>query len=36
MERLGIAQTHIHLKDMIEHVDDNHDGRISFEQVQWI
>ncbi|CAF0815026.1 unnamed protein product [Rotaria sordida] len=32
MEKLGIPQTHISLKEMIKQVDEDHDGKISFRE----
>ena len=33
MEKLGIPQTHIALKEMIRQVDEDHDGKICFREV---
>jgi hypothetical protein len=33
MEKLGIPQTHLNLKEMIQRVDEDHDGKISFREV---
>ena len=33
MEKLGLPQTHLSLKAMINRVDDDHDGKISFREV---
>ncbi|CAF4704702.1 unnamed protein product, partial [Rotaria sp. Silwood1] len=32
MEKLGIPQTHLSLKEMIKQVDEDHDGKISFRE----
>ncbi|CAF1064415.1 unnamed protein product [Adineta ricciae] len=32
LEKLGIPQTHLHLKQMIKQVDEDHDGKISFRE----
>ncbi|CAF2312859.1 unnamed protein product [Rotaria sp. Silwood2] len=32
MEKLGIPQTHLSLKEMIRQVDEDHDGKISFRE----
>jgi Ca2+-binding EF-hand superfamily protein len=34
MEKLGIPQTHLSLKDMIKQFDEDHDGKISFREVK--
>jgi Ca2+-binding EF-hand superfamily protein len=34
MEKLGIPQTHLSLKEMIKCVDNDHDGKISFREVR--
>lgn len=34
MEKLGIPQTHLTLKEMIKQVDKDHDGKISFREVR--
>ena len=34
MEKLGIPQTHLNLKEMIKQVDEDHDGKISFREVR--
>ena len=34
MEKLGIPQTHLGLKEMIKQVDEDQDGKISFREVQ--
>jgi Ca2+-binding EF-hand superfamily protein len=34
MEKLGIPQTHLSLKEMIQQVDNDHDGKISFREVR--
>ncbi len=34
MEKLGIPQTYISLKEMIKQVDEDHDGKISFREVK--
>ena len=34
MEKLGIPQTHIGLKEMIKQVDEDQDGKISFREVR--
>ncbi|CAF1593003.1 unnamed protein product [Didymodactylos carnosus] len=34
MEKLGIPQTHLGLKDMIKEVDEDHDGMICFREVR--
>jgi len=36
MEKLGIPQTHLSLKDMIKQVDEDRDGKISFREVKKI
>jgi len=33
MEKLGIPQTHLKLKEMIQRVDEDCDGKISFREV---
>ena len=33
MEKLGCAQTHLSLKEMIRQVDEDNDERISFREV---
>ena len=33
MEKLGAPQTHIGLKQMIEQIDEDHDGKVSFREV---
>lgn len=33
MEKLGIPQTHLGLKEMIKQVDEDQDGKISFREV---
>jgi len=33
MERLGAPQTHLALKSMIQEVDEDQDGKISFKEV---
>ena len=33
MEKLGTPQTHLGLKEMITEVDEDHDGKISFREV---
>lgn len=33
MEKLGLPQTHLSLKAMIQHVDEDHNGKISFREV---
>lgn len=33
MERLGAPQTHLGLKKMIQEVDEDQDGKISFKEV---
>jgi len=35
MEKLGVPQTHLCLKEMIKEVDEDFDGKISFREV-WI
>ena len=34
MERLGAPQTHLGLKKMIQEVDEDQDGKISFKEVR--
>ena len=34
MEKLGIPQTHLSLKEMIKQVDKDHNGKISFREVR--
>jgi Ca2+-binding EF-hand superfamily protein len=34
MEKLGIPQTHLGLKEMIKKVDEDRDGKISFREVK--
>jgi hypothetical protein len=34
MEKLGIPQTHLGLKEMITRVDEDQDGKISFREVR--
>jgi len=34
MEKLGVPQTHLCLKEMIKEVDEDFDGKISFREVQ--
>lgn len=34
MEKLGMPQTHVRLKDMIKQVDEDHDGKINFREVR--
>ncbi len=34
MEKLGIPQTHLSLKEMIQQVDNDRDGKISFREVR--
>ena len=34
MEKLGIPQTHLGLKEMIKQVDEDQDGKISFREVE--
>jgi len=34
MEKLGIPQTHLGLKEMIKQVDEDQDGKISFREVK--
>jgi Ca2+-binding EF-hand superfamily protein len=36
MEKLGIPQTHLGLKEMIKQVDEDQDGKISFREVKKI
>ncbi len=36
MEKLGIPQTHLGLKEMIKQVDEDQDGKISFREVMKI
>lgn len=36
MEKLGIPQTHLSLKEMIKQVDEDQDGKISFREVKSI
>jgi len=33
MEKLGVPQTHLCLKEMIKEVDEDFDGKISFREV---
>jgi len=33
MEKMGIPQTHLGLKEMIKQVDEDQDGKISFREV---
>ena len=33
MEKLGVPQTHLGLKEMIKEVDEDFDGKISFREV---
>ncbi len=33
MEKMGIPQTHLGLKEMIKNVDEDHDGKINFREV---
>ena len=33
MEKLGVPQTHLALKEMIKEVDEDFDGKISFREV---
>ena len=33
MEKLGIPQTHLNLKQMIKQINEDHDGKISFREV---
>ncbi len=34
MEKLGIPQTHLGLKEMIKQVDEDQDGKVSFREVK--
>lgn len=34
MEKLGIPQTHLGLKEMIKQVDEDQDGKVSFREVR--
>jgi len=34
MEKLGIPQTHLNLKQLIKQVDEDHDDKISFREVR--
>jgi Ca2+-binding EF-hand superfamily protein len=34
MEKLGIPQTHLSLKEMIKRVDNDHNGKVSFREVR--
>jgi len=34
MEKLGVPQTHLCLKEMIKEVDEDFDGKISFREVR--
>ena len=34
MEKLGMPQTHLGLKEMIKQVDEDQDGKISFREVK--
>ncbi len=34
MEKLGIPQTHLGLKEMIKKVDEDQDGKINFREVK--
>ena len=36
MEKLGAAQTHLGLKAMIKEVDEDHDDKINFREVNTI
>lgn len=36
MEKLGIPQTHLGLKEMIKQVDEDQDGKVSFREVKFL